>query len=132
MARNIFLKIRADKQKKNLLLFPPFSFSFSFSLFFFFLLVTRQGGQSAPPCPPPRRYATVLPPCYLEPGPPPPPPHSGVGGTACVLPKSLVKGYFSSDKVRPENCKKRGVFDFSPGDFFKKGGGFSFSLSLDA
>ena len=48
----------------------------------------------------------------------PGPPHSGVGGTACVFPKSPVKGYFSCDKVRPENCKKRGVFDFSPGDFF--------------
>ena len=54
----------------------------------------------------------------VQPPPPPPPPHSGVGGTACVFPKSPVKGYFSCDKVRPENCKKRGVFDFSPGDFF--------------
>ena len=61
----------------------------------------------------------------------PPPPHSGVGGTACVFPKSPVKGYFSRDNVRPENCilKKGGVFDFSPGDFLKRGGVF-FSLSL--
>ena len=64
---------------------------------------------------------------------PPPPPHSEVGMTACVLPKCPVKGYFSCDKVRPENCKKRGVFDFSPGDFFKKGVFFFFSLiSLDS
>ena len=68
--------------------------------------------------------------------PPPPPPHSGVGGTACVFPKSPVKGYFSRDKVRPENCKKKkkkkkkSVFDFSPGDFFLKGGVLFFSLSL--
>ena len=53
--------------------------------------------------------------------------------TACVLPKCPVKGYFSCDKVWPENCKKRGVFDFSPGDFFKKGVFFFFSLnSLDS
>ena len=65
--------------------------------------------------------------------PPPPPPHSEVEMTACVLPKCPVKGYFSCDKVRPENCKKRGVFDFSPGDFFKKGVFFLFSLiSLDS
>ena len=48
----------------------------------------------------------------------PPPPHSGVGGTACVFPKVPVKGYFSRDKVRSENCKQGGVFDFSPEDFF--------------
>ena len=61
--------------------------------------------------------------------PAPPPPHSGVGGTACVFPKSPVKGYFSCDKVRPENCKKRGVFDFRPEISFKKGVVF-LSLSL--
>ena len=52
-----------------------------------------------------------------------------------MFPKSPVKGYFSCDKVRPENCKKRGVFDFSPGDFFKKGVvllSLSLDLSLDA
>ena len=60
----------------------------------------------------------------------PPPPHSEVGMTACVLPKCTVKGYFSCNKVRPENWKKRGVFDFSPGDFFKKGVFFLFLSSL--
>ena len=65
-----------------------------------------------------------------SPAPPPPPPHSGVGGTACVFPKSPVKGYFSCDKVRPQNCKKGGVFDFSPGDFFKEGVVFFLSLSI--
>ena len=49
--------------------------------------------------------------------------------TACVLPKCPVKGYFSCDKVRPEKCKKRGVFDFSPGDFSQKGVFFCFFLS---
>ena len=62
--------------------------------------------------------------CYAR------PPHSEVGMTACVLPKCPVKGYFSCDKVRPENCKKRGVFDFSPGDFFKKGVFFFFFSHL--
>ena len=41
-------------------------------------------------------------------------PHSGVGGTTCVFPKYQVKGYFSRNKLRHENCKKGGVFDFSP------------------
>ena len=50
-----------------------------------------------------------------------PPPHSGVGGTACVFPKSPVKGYFSRDKVRPENCLKK---------ILKKEGGGVLSLSL--
>ena len=48
-----------------------------------------------------------------------------------MFPKSPVKGYFSSDKVRLENCfKKRGDFTFHPEISFKKRGGFSFSLSL--
>ena len=47
----------------------------------------------------------------------PPPPHSGVGGTACVFPKSPVKGYFRATKSGPRIVKKGGVFDFSPGDF---------------
>ena len=48
-------------------------------------------------------------------------PHSGVGGTASVFPKSPVKGYFSCDKVRPENCKKGGYLTFHPEISFKKG-----------
>ena len=57
------------------------------------------------------------------------PPHSGVGGTACVFPKSLVKGYISRDKVPPENCKKKGVYmTFHPEISFKKGVLFSLSL----
>ena len=63
----------------------------------------------------------------LHPG--PPPPHSGVGGTACVFPKSPVKGYFSCDKVRPENCKKGGYLTFHLEISFKKGVVF-LSLSL--
>ena len=60
--------------------------------------------------------------------PAPPPPHSGVGGTACVFPKSPVKGYFSCDKVRPEK-KKGGYLTFHPEISFKKGVDF-LSLSL--
>ena len=60
---------------------------------------------------------------------PKPAPHSGVGGTACVFPKSPVKGYFSCDKVRPENCKKGGYLTFHPEISFKKGVVF-LSLSL--
>ena len=66
---------------------------------------------------------------------PPPPPHSGVRGTACVFPKYPVKGVLfvrQSSARELYKKKKGGVFDFSPGDFFKKRGGFSFSLSLDA
>ena len=59
----------------------------------------------------------------------PAPPPSGVGGTACVFPKSPVKGYFSCDKVRPENCKKGGYLTFHPEISFKKGVVF-LSLSL--
>ena len=58
-----------------------------------------------------------------------PPPHSGVGGTACVFLKSPVKGYFSCDKVRPENCKKGGYLTFHPEISLKKGVVF-LSLSL--
>ena len=61
----------------------------------------------------------------ISPAPPPPTP-----GSEGRVPKISGKGVL----FVPENCKKKkkGVFDFSPGDFFKKGGGFSFSLSLDA
>ena len=41
-----------SKKKKISLLFPPFSFSFSFSLFFFFACHSS-GGAVCPPCPPP-------------------------------------------------------------------------------
>ena len=77
-------------------------------------------------------------------GPPPPlphslslslprPPHSENGRTPCVLPKCPVKGYFSCDKVRPENCKKRGELTFHPEISLKRGCFFFFSLiSLDS
>ena len=60
----------------------------------------------------------------------PPPPHSGVGGTACVFPKSPVKGYFSCDKVRPENCKKKkgGYLTFTRRFLLKRGWFFFLSL----
>ena len=59
---------------------------------------------------------------------PAPPPHSGVGGTACVFPKSPVKGYFSCDKVRPENCKKGGYLTFTRRFLLKRGWFFFLSL----
>ena len=68
----------------------------------------------------------------------PRPPTPGSEGPHACSQNLRYKGvpYFSCDKVRPENCKKekrgkKGVFDFSPGDFFKKGVVF-LSLSLDA
>ena len=60
MARNILLKIRADKQKKNIPSFPSFLLLLlSLSLFCCCLSLVR-GGSLPPPCPPPppRRYAT--------------------------------------------------------------------------
>ena len=58
----------------------------------------------------------------------PPSPHSENGRTPCVLPKCRVKGYFSCDKVRPENCKKRGVLTFHPEISLKRGCFLFFSL----
>ena len=61
-----------------------------------------------------------------------PAPHSGVGGTACVFPKSPVKGYFSCDKVRPENCIKKkgggGIWLFTRRFLLKRGCFFFLSL----
>ena len=47
-----------------------------------------------------------------------------------MFPKSPVKGYFSCDKVRPENCKKGGYLTFHPEISFKKGWFFFLSLSI--
>ena len=45
------------------------------------------------------------------------------------VPKISGKGVLFVQQSPARELLKRGVFDFSPGDFFKKGGGF-LSLSL--
>ena len=45
-----------------------------------------------------------------------------------MFPKSPVKGYFSCDKVRPENCKKGGYLTFHPEISLKRGWFFFLSL----
>ena len=62
----------------------------------------------------------------LTPGPPTP----GSEGPHYVFPKSPVKGYFSCDKVRPENCKKGGYLTFHPEISFKKGWFLFLSLEI--
>ena len=54
MARNILLKIRADKLKKNLPSFPSFLLLLLLflSLFFLFCLSLVRGGSLPPPAPP--------------------------------------------------------------------------------